>query len=141
MVRRFKPSKVGNLKYEDVKEGPWKARNVYKRIKLRPILKSCINREFQWGKIRASILQDKVQEVWWRWHHDRLKIQRVEGSRLYCHKCNTHGQSKVNPDWFKPALKEWLDLGFDTKEKAKGKKERAEIQKWARDGNLYSFCK
>ena len=53
---------------------------------------------------------------------------------------HTYGQGKVNPDWFKSALKEWLDLGFDTKEKAKGKKEREEIKKWARDGKLYDFC-
>ena len=77
VVYRFKPSKMGNLvqratfywrkfglKYEDMKEGLWKARDVYERIKLRPILKSSINCEFQWGKIRASILQGKVQEAW-----------------------------------------------------------------------------
>ena len=51
------------------------------------------------------------------------------------------GRKKVNPDWFKSALREWLDLGFDTKEKAKGKKERAQIKKWACDGKLYEFCK
>jgi len=77
VVRKLKPSKRGNLvqratfywkkfglKYEDVKEGLWKARDVYERVKLRPILKSSINREFQWSKIRASILREKVQEVW-----------------------------------------------------------------------------
>ena len=69
MVHRFKSNKRSNLvqratfylkkfdlRYEDVKEGSWKARNVYERIKLKPILKSSINREFQLNKIRASIL-------------------------------------------------------------------------------------
>ena len=54
---------------------------------------------------------------------------------------HTYGQGKIDPDWFKPALKEWLDLGFDTKEKAKEKKERVQIKKWACDGNLEKFCK
>ena len=77
VVRKLKPSKRGNLvqratfywkkfglKYEDVEEGPWKARDVYERVKLRPIFKSSINCEFQWSKIRASILRGKVQEAW-----------------------------------------------------------------------------
>ena len=131
VARRFKPSKRGNLvqratfywrkfglKYEDVEEGPWKARDVYERIKLRPILKSCINQEFQWGKIRASILRGKVQEVWWRWHHDRLKIQRVEGSRPFCNKCNKvlNSNHLVNECLRNEALSKLKEIGLEMEE-------------------------
>ena len=64
----------------------------------------------------------------------KFNIWKVYASHMY-------GQGKVNSDWFKSVLKKWLDLGFDTKEKAKGKKERVQIKKWACDGNMYSFCK
>ena len=64
----------------------------------------------------------------------KFNIWKVYTSHMY-------GQGKVNPDWFKSVLKEWLDLRFNTKEKAKGKKERVEIKKWACEGNLYDFCK
>ena len=49
---------------------------------------------------------------------------------------HTYGQGKVNPDWFKSALKEWLDLGFDTKEKAKEKRRELKY----RNGPVMATC-
>ena len=45
----------------------------------------------------------------------KFNIWKVYASHAY-------GQGKISPDWFKSVLKEWLDLGFDTKEKAKERK-------------------
>jgi len=125
MESKFKPSKWGNVVqranfYWDKfnlnirSEKTWTARLIYDRVKVNPILKSSISASFSWDKVKGSMLRGKVQEVWWRWHHDKLKIQRVEGHRPECKKCLTKITSThlVNECLEQEAISKLQKLGF-----------------------------